>query len=629
MNYVEFAKKIKSKYPQYNNIDDRELAQKMVAKFPGQYDVTFDGTKPLWSPEGSGWESEIMNPRESLVVPESTSPGPVLKEAGPVPVGEARVKPESLFEGTAANTDKYLRQPIKSFLSSAENIGQELYNVIDPKTTFPYVGFNPVEGGLEGFGARYQALADRPTEELNWVEQIATDPVSYIPGANVSKLVPLAEKAPLVGKFLASNLSKFVDPTIQTAASAVTTPDMTGTDIGASEVLGVGGNLAASKFGKMLGGGLKSAAVNTLRQDIKLNPRETTKVKFKPDIEVLFKNKDIPWTGGLQGIVTAIDNKLSEVGKIRNEYLAKMQENAIGEASARGKFGRGAQISPSDLDKYSVDLDKVRDKAYADIDEQVKLRKVEPEELIALRKVVDKKIQDLKDLDIYKPFVQEAMDQADRATASKYFNKFAPVSKRQPLSPEAKLGRIDPNVTQAVARPNEMAPSPEAVARLEQMGKDNTIRQGIVNENLNTSKYLPLIDMSLKRTDWLNRGKVNKALLPKVDQTEVSAYNTLWGAATDQLAQHPEYVKASGVMRDYLPLEKAIADRSQAIGNRYSWPTGLTNIPLWAARTATQSNPALKLMYGGGDQLLLDNPSLRKYIVPMINVQKPDGKESK
>lgn len=42
MDYKEFSGKVKAKYPQYSDMDDEELAQKMVAKFPQQYsDVTF------------------------------------------------------------------------------------------------------------------------------------------------------------------------------------------------------------------------------------------------------------------------------------------------------------------------------------------------------------------------------------------------------------------------------------------------------------------------------------------------------------------------------------------------------------------------------------------------------------
>lgn len=43
MNYTEFSKKIKAKYPgSYDDLDDKTLAQKMVEKYPQYSDVTFD-----------------------------------------------------------------------------------------------------------------------------------------------------------------------------------------------------------------------------------------------------------------------------------------------------------------------------------------------------------------------------------------------------------------------------------------------------------------------------------------------------------------------------------------------------------------------------------------------------------
>jgi hypothetical protein len=46
-NYIEFAKKIKEKYPEYKEVDDLVLAQKMVEKYP-QYKetITFEEAKP-------------------------------------------------------------------------------------------------------------------------------------------------------------------------------------------------------------------------------------------------------------------------------------------------------------------------------------------------------------------------------------------------------------------------------------------------------------------------------------------------------------------------------------------------------------------------------------------------------
>ena len=42
MNYIQFSQNIKKKYPQYNDMEDLDLAKKMVAKFPQYNDVSFD-----------------------------------------------------------------------------------------------------------------------------------------------------------------------------------------------------------------------------------------------------------------------------------------------------------------------------------------------------------------------------------------------------------------------------------------------------------------------------------------------------------------------------------------------------------------------------------------------------------
>lgn len=47
MDYKEFALKVKTKYPQYSDMDDLTLAQKMVQKYPNEYsDVSFDSQEP-------------------------------------------------------------------------------------------------------------------------------------------------------------------------------------------------------------------------------------------------------------------------------------------------------------------------------------------------------------------------------------------------------------------------------------------------------------------------------------------------------------------------------------------------------------------------------------------------------
>lgn len=54
MDYKEFSAKVKAKYPQYSDMNDEELARKMVAKFPKEYaDVTFDAPAPV-KPQSTG-----------------------------------------------------------------------------------------------------------------------------------------------------------------------------------------------------------------------------------------------------------------------------------------------------------------------------------------------------------------------------------------------------------------------------------------------------------------------------------------------------------------------------------------------------------------------------------------------
>lgn len=42
MDYKEFSQKIKQKYPEYNEIEDLDLAKKVIAKYPEYSDITFD-----------------------------------------------------------------------------------------------------------------------------------------------------------------------------------------------------------------------------------------------------------------------------------------------------------------------------------------------------------------------------------------------------------------------------------------------------------------------------------------------------------------------------------------------------------------------------------------------------------
>lgn len=53
MNYIDFAKKVKTKYPEYNDMDDRDLAERLVKKYPEYSDITFESAPKPAAEQGN------------------------------------------------------------------------------------------------------------------------------------------------------------------------------------------------------------------------------------------------------------------------------------------------------------------------------------------------------------------------------------------------------------------------------------------------------------------------------------------------------------------------------------------------------------------------------------------------
>lgn len=107
MNYTEFSKKIKQKYPgTYDYLDDKTLAQKMVQKYPQYSDVTFD--EPQQTPQTGliqkGWDAlavpEKMS-RTGLGMIEELTPNP--EPTGNVPLDVIKGTPR-VIAGTLKET---------------------------------------------------------------------------------------------------------------------------------------------------------------------------------------------------------------------------------------------------------------------------------------------------------------------------------------------------------------------------------------------------------------------------------------------------------------------------------------------------------------------------------------------
>jgi GGDEF domain-containing protein len=80
MNYKDFSSKIKTKYPDYADMDDRTLAEKMVAKYPEYSDVTFDDSVSL--PENKMDAIPYLKDMAPKASTFRSSPLPMNKDAG-------------------------------------------------------------------------------------------------------------------------------------------------------------------------------------------------------------------------------------------------------------------------------------------------------------------------------------------------------------------------------------------------------------------------------------------------------------------------------------------------------------------------------------------------------------------
>ena len=125
MNYTEFSKKIKEKYPYYNKVDDKVLAEKMIAKYPYYKDkVTFDIEE---QPEGNS--VKITDVFKNMLTP-VTKPVETLTDTS--------VK----IENTAEESVKPATQAISETVKNLNPI-EQTKDIVNSATVKPYRNVEP------------------------------------------------------------------------------------------------------------------------------------------------------------------------------------------------------------------------------------------------------------------------------------------------------------------------------------------------------------------------------------------------------------------------------------------------------------------------------------------------------
>ena len=225
---------------------DADLAKQLVRsgkKNPEDFTVVEDSAEPtpLWSPEGSGRPGQFGASSADMVSPtgEVMPPTPLLPGAG---TGEDIV-PKFVREDPLA---------LKAITAGVETIPTAL-STINVGKKFPFVGVDSSAGDKisQAYADKYKRVVNSP----NVLEDVATDPVSYIPGVGEFQA---AKHATDLGKFAAKYGQHLIDPVVQGVSTGLERGDVSpaaiAAGIGASAGLrGISegiGSLASKGFAK-------------------------------------------------------------------------------------------------------------------------------------------------------------------------------------------------------------------------------------------------------------------------------------------------------------------------------------------------------------------------------------------
>jgi hypothetical protein len=152
MNYNEFSEKIKTKYPQYKDMDNKALAQKMVAKYPQYSDVTFDEQKPGLLKRG--WQV--------LGRPEQMSRQGLEQIAQMIPEGKITGNlPADLARGTPRILANTMAKAAPGFVNRGSLLGMGALGGIKGLSMLP-----KVRGAAAEFGGQLESAAGSPSGTL-------------------------------------------------------------------------------------------------------------------------------------------------------------------------------------------------------------------------------------------------------------------------------------------------------------------------------------------------------------------------------------------------------------------------------------------------------------------------------
>lgn len=411
------------------------------------------------------------------------------------------------------------------------------------------------------------------------------------------------------------------------AVKTYTTPALEGATVAGTELANAPTeDREASLFGaglgavlptglKALGKPMRKSAVASLISDIK--PTGTAmKATYAPEFETLFKNNDIPWTGGTQGILDNVDARLARLNVDRTKYLTDLEKHAVKrvEDTFEPSYGENTFDVMAQLEGKTGNLGKIEQGAYDELDNLYLEGGIEKADVDQMKAIIKRKVDDLRGINPL-PQRQETIRGNMQQMIQHGLPKFrddAGNSMDEKVWAEAEAVLSGKKTLAEVSE--DVQPEVEAVVtEFPQSKADFT-------------DVMPLSKLSKRRSLWFNQGKINSPANKNMAPNEVDAASRLWTQASKELGKNPLYSQYSGEMAQYVPIENAMEQRMGAINNRKGMPFGLTELPLWALTEGLNSNLGLKARYALGSNL--ERPFSKTPLKPFVTTTGMEGAES-
>jgi len=490
-----------------------------------------------------------------------------------------------------------LRKPLAMSLTGYESIPSaisaiDIKNPLNKENEFPYIQLHPEQSATieQDVADRYKQILEKP----NFLEDVLTDPVTYIPGigaeAKLAKYAKYAKTAPKLAEKASkyANIAKYTEPVVNAAiqtggemAQGKLEPTVGNAIVagGVGTVAGTGASLVAPKISKYL----KEGAVSSLGKKLGLKPSSQAYPQGT-DVEMLFVDKQIPVTGGREGIYNQLASTVKGVGEERDVILGEM----------RDKYNKMLEGYNKQLAQHEALYPNLTDEqAGAVTDLELINKGKKPSHIIS---------------------------SDDLARTEELASPFTEWRAKTPIEPAdeftlAPAGKLYEN---AVRIYNE-ATAGRALTADEKAKILATIKKEIIDFEDPSTGRATLTDLIKRRQQWADKGKVGTKAYDELTSTQAKAYALLSQAGSSTLNAIPDVAKQNKKFARYLPTLQAMEEKIPAWTNQRS---RISDIPVrfW------ESNPALLARYGAGEATPTALEVAKSFAIPSVASYNPSDR---